>query len=168
MPVQTTTTGTAGFPNPSTIVEHVERGARAGMADAGALLESGIRGRTPTRTGAAAGAVHARVSRTASGLQLRVAPDNKLHPSSDRSTSRKLPNSIIWRFLEKGTGNYGPLRRRIPLSKRGLVGAGGAVRRPSGHGFAGRHIFTKAADELDGPVITILDAAVEGSMRSAT
>lgn len=165
MGVHTTTPKLPHFPAPATAIATVERHARAGAVDAGRLLEGAIAGDTPRRTGAAADAVQARVSRSAGGIVLRVAPNDKAHPSSSRRSARNLPNSIVWRFLDKGTGEYGPAHRVIARSKRGLVPVGGALRMPSGRGYAGRHIFDRVAAEYDGAVLAVLDRAITVAMR---
>lgn len=122
------------IPEPHTTFQEVENELRRMMGPVRDRIVSAARGPIPRRSGRTAAATYGRVVQSQRGFAVRVANTTNAHHL---------------RFLQGGTGRYGPRRRKIPLDKRGFVNG----RRPSGKGMRPQKTISKMFKAVwDGPV----------------
>lgn len=125
------------MPEPATFAGEVDNRLRAVADEARDRVVQTMRAEIPFRTGATRAATTGRVAQERRGFKIVV---------SNRINAHHL------RFLQTGTGRYGPRRRKIPVRKRGYIPSAGI--RPSGKGMRSQKVMSrmvKAAYRKGGP-----------------
>lgn len=130
-----------------------------------------LRGAAQVRADEITGAIHDRSStlRSAVGVRTRRLPGGGVVVSfgavrdvafSSRKGAGELKkqDAFYADFVDRGTGERGPLGRKI--QRKGLIRLGNTVRAPSGIGQAPQLMFTRAAAAFDAEVAA-LDALID-------
>lgn len=116
------------LPNPHTVFGEMENRMRQKAAGERDRIVGSVRAEIPRRTGRTAAATTGRVTTSSRGMAIQVSNHVNAHHL---------------RFLQTGTGRYGPRRRKIPVDRRGFIKQSGALGRPSGKGFRSRQTLRK-------------------------
>ncbi|MBF6618831.1 MAG: hypothetical protein ITG02_01190 [Patulibacter sp.] len=156
-------------------VHHVEPVLRA------AAREQADRTRTliHSRSGELARSVRGQVRRRRRGYVLRVGSFGRGNFTVRNGGARRQESGyqlFHGYFVEHGTGEQGPLARRIPDDRRGLVPTRGGRRRPTGAGQAPQRPFSRARDaydrgpshQLDRMVHDLVDREIVTAVRRAS
>lgn len=123
----------------------------------------------PKDSGELARQVKGTVRRRPNGYLIRIAPGKGRMQvrRTGKRTSHESYDLFYGYFPEGGTGEQGPLHRRIPAAKRGRVPAGSGYRVPTGRGQAPQRRFDLARERYDRQVAPRLDRQVQDVLDDA-
>lgn len=143
-----------------TVLGALDAAARVTAREAGSVGLAAVRALMPARTGKARAGQRSTVRRTVTGLSIEVAPTSRVRYANGVSAKQ------VTRWVDQGTGIYGPRQKMIRPRKGNVFHLPGGFVADQLRGQKPQNIYARAHTATDAAVLRVLQAGAIAGARA--